>query len=74
MTERCKPSLFLFIPMILVFSLLRAFYSDPVTGVDNVVVVLPFNAHELLPFLNGMLGYPVAAGFGILEGILKSKY
>jgi uncharacterized membrane protein (DUF106 family) len=65
MTERCKPSLLLMIPMLAVFYLLRNFYLDPVTLLDRVVVVLPFNAHKLLPFINGMIGSPVAAGFGM---------
>jgi len=65
MTDRCKPSLFLMVPMLLVFSLLRAFYSDPITGLDSIVVVLPFNVHKLLPFLEGMIGYAVPGGFGM---------
>ncbi len=65
MTQRCKPSLLLMIPMLAVFYLLRTFYADPVTGIDKIVVVLPFNAHELLPFITGMIGSPVSAGFGM---------
>ncbi|MHA2426209.1 MAG: EMC3/TMCO1 family protein [Candidatus Thorarchaeota archaeon] len=65
MTDRCKPSLLLMIPMLAVFYLLRTFYLDPVTQLDRVVVVLPFNAHVLLPFIDGMIGEPVAAGFGL---------
>ena len=60
---RCKPSLIFFIPFILIFSILRTFYSPE--GIDLVVAVLPFNAHELLPFLVGFIGHPTAAGFGI---------
>ncbi len=65
MTERCKPQLMFMIPFLLVFSLLRSFYNDPVTGLDKVVAVLPFNVHKLLPFLEGMIGTPVGVGFGM---------
>ncbi|MHA1906094.1 MAG: EMC3/TMCO1 family protein [Candidatus Thorarchaeota archaeon] len=65
MTDRCKPSLFMMIPMLAVFYLLRTFYLDPVTQLDRIVVILPFNAHELLPFINGMIGSPVGVGFGL---------
>ncbi len=65
MTDRCKPTCLLMLPMIAVFYLLRTFYADPLSGLDRVVVVLPFNAHKLLPFINGMIGTPVAAGFGM---------
>ncbi len=65
MTDRCKPQIFLMVPMLLVFTLLRAFYNDPATGLDRIVVVLPFNVDKLLPFLTGMIGNPVAAGFGM---------
>ncbi len=65
MTERCKPSLMFMIPFLLVFTLLRSFYTDPVSGLDKVVAVLPFNAHRLLPFIDGMIGTPVGVGFGM---------
>lgn len=65
MTERCKPSLMFMIPFLLVFTFLRSFYTDPVSGVDKVVAVLPFNAHKLLPFLEGFIGMPVGVGFGM---------
>jgi uncharacterized membrane protein (DUF106 family) len=60
---RCKPSLIFIIPFMLIFSLLRTFYSPG--GTDLIVAVLPFNAHQLLPFLIGMLGKPVEGGFGM---------
>ena len=60
---RCKPSLLFIIPFFLIFSLLRTFYAPG--GIDMVVVVLPFNAHYLLPFIVGMIGFPTPAGFGM---------
>jgi len=63
MGARCKPSLIFFIPFILIFTILRGFYS--VEGVDSIVVVLPFNIQKVLPFLVGLAGQPVAAGFGM---------
>jgi len=63
MGARCKPSLIFFIPFILIFSFLRGFFNT--NGVDDIVVVLPFNIQKLLPFLTGMLGAPTAAGFGL---------
>ncbi|MHA2361411.1 MAG: EMC3/TMCO1 family protein [Candidatus Thorarchaeota archaeon] len=65
MTTRCKPSLLFFIPFILIFTVLRSFYADPVTGLDYIVAVLPFNANKLLPFLTGMAGLPTSVGFGL---------
>lgn len=65
MTTRCKPTLLFFIPFILIFSVLRTFYVDPVTGLDFIVAVLPFNVTKLLPFMAGIAGLPTAAGFGL---------
>ena len=65
MTDRCKPSLLLMIPMLAVFYLLRTFYLDPVTQLDRVVVVLPFNIHSVLGFLEETIGYGVVGGFGM---------
>ncbi|MFW9908598.1 MAG: EMC3/TMCO1 family protein [Candidatus Thorarchaeota archaeon] len=65
MTDRCKPSLLFMIPFLAIFTLLRSFYIDPVTGIDRIVVVLPFNVTKLLPFLEGVAGVPTAAGFGM---------
>jgi len=63
MTARCKPSLIFFIPFIFIFSFLRGFYNTG--GLDDIVVVLPFNIQKVLPFLTGMIGAPAAAGFGL---------
>ncbi len=65
MTERCKPSMIFMIPFLLVFTFLRSFYHDPIADVDVIVAVLPFNAQKLLPFIDGMIGHPVGAGFGM---------
>lgn len=59
---RCKPSLIFMIPFMLIFSILRGFYSGP-EG-DLIVAVLPFNAHYILPITN-VLGTPVPGGFGM---------
>jgi uncharacterized membrane protein (DUF106 family) len=63
MGARCKPSCIFFLPFIFIFWFLRTFYSTG--GVDDLVVVLPFNIQKILPFLVGMLGAPTAAGFGL---------
>ncbi len=63
MGARCKPSLIFFIPFIFIFSFLRGFYNTG--GLDDIVVVLPFNIQKVLPFLDGMLGTVSAAGFGL---------
>jgi len=63
MSARCKPSLLFFIPFILIFTVLRGFYSFE--GVDRIVLVLPFNIQKVLPFLIGLAGQPTAAGFGL---------
>lgn len=60
---RCKPSLLFIIPFMLIFQVLRGFYSE--AGSDIIVAVLPFDAHQLLPFIQGMLGTPVDGGFGM---------
>ena len=65
MTQRCKPQMMFMIPFLLVFSLLRTFYNDPVSGLDRVVAILPFNAQKLLPFLEGAFGHSVGVGFGM---------
>ncbi len=60
MTARCKPMLIYYIPFLLVFSILAAAYGT------SVVVILPFNAQVLLPFLDGWIGYNVpGSGFGL---------
>jgi uncharacterized membrane protein (DUF106 family) len=63
MSARCKPSLLFFIPFILIFGILRGFYSTG--GIDDIVVILPFNIQKVLPFLVGLVGQPTAAGFGL---------
>jgi uncharacterized membrane protein (DUF106 family) len=63
MSARCKPSLIFFIPFILIFTILRGFYSTG--GIDDLVVILPFNIQKVLPFLVGLAGQPTAAGFGL---------
>jgi uncharacterized membrane protein (DUF106 family) len=63
MSARCKPSLLFFIPFIFIFAILRGFYSTG--GVDDLVVILPFNIQKVLPFLVGLVGQPTAAGFGL---------
>jgi len=63
MTTRCKPQLMFFIPFIILFTVLRGFYSTG--GVDDIVVVLPFNIQKVLPFLVGLAGRPVVGGFGL---------
>ncbi len=65
MTNRCKPSLIFLIPFMLIFTVLRGFYSWPATGGDMLVAVLPFNIQSVLPFLDGMLGTATVAGFGM---------
>ncbi|MBD3404901.1 MAG: DUF106 domain-containing protein [Candidatus Lokiarchaeota archaeon] len=65
MTERCKPSLLFFIPFVLIFSLIRGWYtaSDGITQL--IVAVIPFNVTKALPFLEGFIGTSTAAGFGL---------
>lgn len=63
MSARCKPSLIFIIPFFILFGILRGFYSTG--GVDDIVAVLPFNIHKVLPFFVGLAGRPVAAGFGL---------
>ncbi|TFG33281.1 DUF106 domain-containing protein [Candidatus Thorarchaeota archaeon] len=64
MGARCKPSLIFLIPFMLIFTILRSFYTSP-TGSDMIVAVLPFNIQKVLPFLDGMLGTATVAGFGM---------
>ena len=63
MSARCKPSLIFFIPFILIFTLLRGFYSTG--GVDDIVAILPFNIQKVLPFLVPLAGQPVVGGLGL---------
>ncbi|MHA1908460.1 MAG: EMC3/TMCO1 family protein [Candidatus Thorarchaeota archaeon] len=60
MTSRCKPMMIYYIPFLLVFSILAAAYGT------SIVVILPFNAQYLLPFLEGWIGFNVpGSGFGL---------
>ncbi|TFF95557.1 DUF106 domain-containing protein [Candidatus Thorarchaeota archaeon] len=59
MMSRCKPMCVFYIPLILVFGILNTLYAG------TLVVVLPFNPQDLLPFLEGMIGAPVNGGFGL---------
>ena len=63
MSARCKPSLMFFIPFIIIFTMLRGFYSTG--GVDDIVAVLPFNLQKVLPFLVPLAGRPVVGGLGL---------
>ena len=56
-TARCKPSLIFMIPFMLIFWILRDFYSGDYT----IVAILPFNAF----FLTGIAGTSVQGGFGM---------
>ena len=56
MSQRCKPSLIFLIPFMLIFTVLRSFYSWPNAAGDRIVAVLPFNIQKVLPFLEGMIG------------------
>ena len=64
MTTRCKPQLMFLIPFMLIFTILRGFFTYP-TGGDIIVAILPFNIQKVLPFLDGMLGTATVAGFGM---------
>jgi uncharacterized membrane protein (DUF106 family) len=61
--QRCKPTLIFIIPFMLIFTLLRNFYSAG--GEDVVVAILPFNVNKVLPFLVGMIGTSTPFGFGM---------
>jgi uncharacterized membrane protein (DUF106 family) len=65
MGARCKPSLIFLIPFMLIFTILRGFYSWPAGGGDMIVAILPFNIQKVLPFLDGMIGTATLAGFGM---------
>jgi len=65
MSQRCKPTLIFLIPFMIIFTVLRSFYTWPETGADKIVAVLPFNIQNVLPFLEGMMGTSTISGFGI---------
>jgi uncharacterized membrane protein (DUF106 family) len=62
MSQRCKPSLIFLIPFMLIFTVLRTFYSWPNAAGDRIVAVLPFNIQRVLPFLEGMIGTSTVNG------------
>jgi len=64
MGARCKPSLIFLIPFMLIFTVLRSFYTTP-AGTDTIVAIIPFNIQKVLPFFQGLIGTATAAGFGI---------
>ncbi len=64
MSQRCKPSLIFMIPFMLIFTILRSFFTNP-DGSDSIVAILPFNIDTILPFLDGMIGTTTLAGFGM---------
>ncbi|MDF1540813.1 MAG: EMC3/TMCO1 family protein, partial [Candidatus Thorarchaeota archaeon] len=60
MMARCKPMMIYYIPFFLIFSLLQAIY-----GV-SIVAIVPFNAQDLLWFLQDWIGFDVqGSGFGL---------
>jgi uncharacterized membrane protein (DUF106 family) len=63
MTSRCKPSLLFIIPFMLIFAILRGFYT--IDGAEQIVAVIPFNLQKVLPFLVGMGGRATEYGFGL---------
>jgi len=64
LSSRCKPSLIFLIPFMLIFTVLRAFYTLE-DGTEQIVAVIPFNIQKVLPFLVGMGGRATEAGFGL---------
>ena len=63
LSSRCKPSLIFLIPFMLIFTILRGFYT--IEGAEQIVAVIPFNLQKVLPFLIGMGGRATEAGFGL---------
>ncbi|MDH4213157.1 MAG: EMC3/TMCO1 family protein [Candidatus Thorarchaeota archaeon] len=63
LSSRCKPSLIFLIPFMLIFTILRGFYT--IDGTEQIVAVIPFNLQKVLPFLVGMGGRATEAGFGL---------
>lgn len=60
MTARCKPMLLFYIPFLMVWSILGALYTTA------PVIILPFNAQDVLWFIDGWLGVNVpGSGFGM---------
>lgn len=59
MAGRMKPMCVFYIPLIIVFYIMRLIFAD------SIVAIIPFNIHEVLPFLVGFVGVPTAGGFGL---------
>ena len=59
MSSRMKPMCVFYIPLIAVFYILRLIFAD------TIVAVVPFNIHEVLPFLVNFIGVPTTGGFGL---------
>ncbi len=59
MTNRCKPMCVFYIPLIIIFYMMNTIYGN------SIVAIIPFNIHEVLPFLTGLIGAPTGAGFGL---------
>jgi len=58
MGSRMKPMCVYYIPFLIVFYTMGAFFGG------SIVAVLPFNIQTVLPFLDGMLGTATNSGFG----------
>jgi len=63
LSSRCKPSLIFLIPFMIIFTILRGFFT--IDGTEQIVAVIPFNLQKILPFLVGMGGRATEAGFGL---------
>ena len=59
MTARCRPMCVYYIPLLIIFYILRLIFAD------SIVAVIPFNIHYVLPFLVNFVGVPTAGGFGL---------
>lgn len=59
MMSRMKPMCVFYLPLIIMFGILNTLYAG------SLVVVLPFNPQDLLPFVEGMIGAPTEGGFGL---------
>jgi uncharacterized membrane protein (DUF106 family) len=63
LSSRCKPSLIFLIPFMVIFQVLRGFFT--IDGTEQIVAVIPFNLQKVLPFLVGMGGRATEVGFGL---------
>jgi uncharacterized membrane protein (DUF106 family) len=60
MGARMKPMCLFYIPLLIIWGILQAIYSN------TIVAVIPFNIQEVLPFISGWLGVNVpGSGFGL---------